>query len=40
MARTDLLLCAIARSLAIYTTDRDFSSYAKVLRLKLHALGD
>jgi predicted nucleic acid-binding protein len=35
----DVLLCAVAtkRDWAIFTTDPDFSHYAKVLPLKLHA---
>lgn len=34
----DILLCAIAikRQLAIFTADPDFSSYAKVLPLRIH----
>jgi predicted nucleic acid-binding protein len=37
-SNTDFLLCAAAyrRDLAIYTTDRDFERYAKVLDLELH----
>ena len=37
-SNTDFLLCAIAlrRDLDIFTTDRDFDHYAKVLRLKLY----
>ena len=35
----DILLCAIAikRGWAIFTTDPDFSSYARVLPLRIHA---
>lgn len=35
----DILLCAVAikREWAIFTTDPDFSNYAKVLPLRLHA---
>lgn len=35
----DILLCAIAinRQWAIFTTDPDFSTYAKVLPLRIHA---
>ena len=35
----DILLCAVAinRQWAIFTTDPDFSSYAKVLPLRMHA---
>lgn len=38
-SNTDFLLCAVAsrRDLAIYTTDRDFAQYAKVLALELHS---
>lgn len=34
----DFLICSAARrrDLAVYTTDKDFSRYAKVLALKLH----
>ena len=34
----DILLCAIAikRQWAVFTTDPDFSSYAKVLPLRIH----
>ena len=36
----DFLLCAISsrRGWALFTTDADFTSYAKVLPLKLHSL--
>jgi len=36
----DILLCAVAirREWAIFTTDPDFSNYAKVLPLSIHAL--
>ncbi len=36
----DILLCAVAikRQWAIFTTDPDFSHYAKVLPLRIHAL--
>jgi predicted nucleic acid-binding protein len=36
----DFLLCAVGleRSLPIYSTDVDFVRYAKVLRVRLHAL--
>ena len=35
----DILLCAVAvkREWAIFTTDPDFSNYAKVLPLRIHA---
>jgi hypothetical protein len=38
-SNTDFLICAAAsrRDLAIYTTDRDFQQYAKVLDLQLHS---
>lgn len=37
-SNTDYLICAAAlrRQLAIYTTDKDFGHYAKVLKLTLH----
>lgn len=37
-SNTDFLLCAVAQRhrLAIYTTDGDFSHFAKVLKLSLH----
>ncbi len=38
-ANTNFLLCAVAlrRDFAIFTADRDFVHFAKVLRLRLHA---
>jgi len=38
-ASTDFVLCAVAlrRGLAIFTADGDFTHYAKVLDLVLHA---
>ncbi len=38
-SNTDFLICAAAsrRNLAIYTTDRDFQQYAKVLDLELYS---
>jgi predicted nucleic acid-binding protein len=35
---SDMLICAVARSRgwAIFSTDPDFSRYAKVLPIKLH----
>jgi predicted nucleic acid-binding protein len=41
-SNTDFLLCAAAleRGLPVYSTDRDFDRYAKVLRVKLHAARD
>lgn len=40
-SNTDFLICAVAarRGMSIFTTDDDFSSFAKVLPLKLHAPG-
>lgn len=40
-SNTDFLLCAAAleRDLSIYSTDRDFEQYAKVLRVKMHRPG-
>jgi predicted nucleic acid-binding protein len=37
-SNTDFLICAVARErgLSVYSTARDYDSYAKVLRLKLH----
>jgi predicted nucleic acid-binding protein len=37
-SNTDFLICSVAlrRELAIYTTDKDFVQYAKVLKLTLH----
>lgn len=37
-SNTDFLLCAVAleRGLAVYSTDRDFERYARVLRVRLH----
>jgi predicted nucleic acid-binding protein len=37
----DLLICAVAlrRGIAVFTTDKDFVRYARVLRLKLHEPG-
>jgi predicted nucleic acid-binding protein len=41
-SNTDFLICAAAlrRDVAVYTTDRDFLQYAKVLELKLHEARD
>ncbi len=38
-SNTDFLICATAyrRDLAIFTTDRDFEQYAKLLHLALHS---
>jgi len=37
-SNTDFLICAVAsrRELAIFTTDRDFAHYAKMLPIALH----
>ena len=37
-SNTDFLICsaALRRDLAIYTTDKDFVQYAKLLKLELH----
>lgn len=37
-SNTDFLICSVAfrRDLAIYTSDKDFVQYAKVLKLELH----
>jgi predicted nucleic acid-binding protein len=37
-SNTDFLICsaALRRELAVYTTDKDFLQYQKVLELKLH----
>lgn len=37
-SNTDFLICAVAlrRDLAVFTTDRDFVRYAKILGVKLH----
>jgi predicted nucleic acid-binding protein len=37
-SNTDFLICsaALRRELAVYTTDKDFLQYEKVLKLKLH----
>jgi predicted nucleic acid-binding protein len=38
-SNTDFLICSVAlrRELAVYTTDKDFLQYEKVLELELHA---
>ena len=40
-SNTDFLLCAVSldRGLPIFTTDRDFEGFARVLALKLHRAG-
>lgn len=37
----DFLICAVAsaRSMTIFTTDRDFESFARILRIRLHHSG-
>jgi predicted nucleic acid-binding protein len=37
-SNTDFLVCAVAlrRNLAVYTADKDFLQYEKVLKMKLH----
>jgi predicted nucleic acid-binding protein len=37
-SNTDFLICsaALRRELAVYTTDKDFLQYVKVLKLRLH----
>jgi len=37
-SNTDFLICAVAvsREMPVYTTDRDFDAYARILDLKLH----
>ena len=37
-SNTDFLICAVAqrRDLGIFTTDKDFANYSRVLRLRLH----
>jgi predicted nucleic acid-binding protein len=37
-SNTDFLICSVAlrRELAVYTTDKDFLQYEKVLKFKLH----
>lgn len=39
---TDFLICAVAlsREIPVYTTDRDFDAYARVLGVALHAPGE
>lgn len=38
-SNTDFLICAAAarRGMAVFTTDKDFSAYRKVIRLQLHS---
>ena len=37
-SNTDFLICAVAvlREMPVYTTDRDFDAYARILDVKLH----
>ena len=41
-SNTDFLICAVAlsREIPVYTTDRDFDAYARVLGVVLHAPGE
>jgi predicted nucleic acid-binding protein len=41
-SNTDFLICAVAlsREIPVYTTDRDFDAYARVLGVALHAPGE
>ncbi len=41
-SNTDFLICAVAlsREIPVYTTDRDFDAYARVLGVALYAPGD
>ena len=36
----DFLLCAVAsrRAMSIFTTDKDFSAFAQILRIRLHLI--
>jgi len=38
-SNTDFLICAAAarRGMAVFTTDKDFTAYRKVIRLQLHS---
>ena len=40
-SNTDFLICAVAvsRAMPVYTTDRDFDAYARILNVKLHLAG-
>jgi hypothetical protein len=41
-SNTDFLICAVAlsRGIPVYTTDRDFDAYARLLGVALHTPGD
>ena len=41
-SNTDFLICAVAlsREIPVYTTDRDFDAYARLLGVALHTPGD
>ena len=41
-SNTDFLVCAVAlsREILVYTTDRDFDAYARLLGVALHVPGD
>ena len=41
-SNTDFLICAVAlsREIPVYTTDRDFDAYARLLGVVLHVPGD
>jgi predicted nucleic acid-binding protein len=41
-SNTDFLVCAVAlsREIPVYTTDRDFDAYARLLGVALHVPGD
>jgi hypothetical protein len=41
-SNTDFLICAVAvsREIPVYTTDRDFDGYARLLGVALHAPGN
>jgi predicted nucleic acid-binding protein len=40
-SKTDFLICAVAsrRHCAVFTTDRDFDSYERILRFRRHRIG-
>jgi hypothetical protein len=41
-SNTDFLICAVAsrRSISIFSIDRDFGAYEKMLDIRRHPLGD
>lgn len=41
-SNTDFLICAVAlsRNMPVFTTDRDFEAYSRVLGVALHTAGD